>query len=132
MAQSLRLLLVEDDEEMALLMQRRLERAGHQVTRCARADDALQVLAVSTFDLISLDMSLPGGDGLQLLQSLRRAGINTPVIMVTVSDDERLIAEVIRAGALDYVVQDLGLEFLKDLPERISKAVLRRSATLCG
>jgi DNA-binding response OmpR family regulator len=123
MAQPLRLLLVEDDEDMALLMQRRLERAGHQVTRCDSPEDALQVLAVSTFDLISLDMFLPGMDGLELLQSLRRAGINTPVIMVTPADDERLIAEVIRAGALDFVVQDAGREFLKDLPERVSKAV---------
>src|SRR5262245_61726042 len=122
MAQSLRLLLVEDDEDMALLMQITLESAGHQVTRCATADDALQVLAVSTFDLISLDMVLPGGDGLGLLQSLRRVGINTPVIIATVSH-EWLIAEAIRAGAVDFVVQDLGLEFLKDLPERISKAV---------
>jgi two-component system OmpR family response regulator len=123
MAQPLHLLLVEDDDNIAFLMRRSLERAGHQVTRCATAEAALLVLGHSRFDLISLDQILPDMRGLELLQTLRREGVNTPVIMVAPYADESLIAQALRAGALDFVVQDGGLSFLNELPERMSNAV---------
>ena len=122
MAQPLTLLVVDDDDSIALLMCRSLERAGHQVTRCATAEAALLVLSHSRFDLITLDQVLPDMRGLALLQTLRREGDNTPVIMVTGYADESLITQVLRAGALDFVVQDCGLSFLNELPERVSKA----------
>ena len=63
MTDSLRLFLIEDDDDIALLIRSSLERAGHHVTRCRTAADALIVLGHTTFDLVLLDQKLPDMDG---------------------------------------------------------------------
>ncbi len=123
MAESLRLFLVEDEDDIALLMRKSLERAGHHVTSCRTAADALIVLGHSTFDLVLLDQFLPDMSGLDLLQNLNREGISTPVLMVTCHGDAHLAAQVLRAGALDYVVKDPALTFLTELPKRVSESI---------
>src|SRR5262245_59549624 len=125
MSEILRLFLVEDDEDFAYLMRKSLERAGHQVTVCRAAADALIVLASSQFHLVILDQRLPDMPGLQLLHQLNREGITTPVLMVTGYGDEHLATQVLRAGALDYIVKDRALTFLTDLPKRVSESVTR-------
>src|SRR5438552_2920172 len=105
MPDSMRLFLIEDDDDIALLIRKALERAGHQVTRCRTAADALTVLGHnSMFDLVLLDNKLPDMAGLDLLQALGREGIAAPTLMVTAYGDEQLATQVLRAGALDYVV----------------------------
>jgi two-component system cell cycle sensor histidine kinase/response regulator CckA len=125
MSEALRLFLVEDDDDIALLMRKALQRAGHHVTRCRTAADALIVLGHSSFDLVLLDHRLPDMSGLELLQALGREGITTPVLMVTGYGDEQLATQVLRAGALDYVVKDPALTFLTELPKRVSESVTR-------
>jgi PAS domain S-box-containing protein len=129
MSEPLRLFVVEDEDDFSYLMRKTLERAGHQVTVCASAEDALIVLGHSTFDLVILDQVLDrtgseksGGD---LLEALNREGINTPVLMVTQYGDEKLAARVLRAGALDYIVKDRALTFLSELPKRVDESVTR-------
>jgi two-component system cell cycle sensor histidine kinase/response regulator CckA len=125
MTDALRLFLIEDVDDIALLIRRALERAGHQVTRCRTAADALIVLGHSSFDLVLLDQKLPDMNGVELLQALAREGIPVPVLMVTAFGDERLAAQVLRAGALDYVVKDPALTFLTELPKRVNESVTR-------
>src|SRR5881227_3093225 len=108
---ALRLFLIEDDDDIALLIRKSLERAGHHVTRCRTAADALIVLGQSLFDLVLLDQRLPDMAGLDLLRTLSREGIAIPVLMVTGYGDEHLAASVLRAGALDYIVKDPALTF---------------------
>src|SRR4029077_13400064 len=102
-----------------------LERAGHHVTGCRTAADALIVLGHSSYHLVLLDQRLPDMSGLDLLQALSREGITTPVLMVTGYGDEQLATQVLRAGALDYVVKDPALTFLVELPKRVSESVTR-------
>src|ERR1700676_3767927 len=111
MTDSLRLFLIEDEEEIALLIRKSLERAAHHVTRCRTAADALIVLGQSQFDLVILDNLLPDMKGLDLLQTLTREGITVPVLMITGEGrgSEELATSALRAGALDYIVKDLGL-----------------------
>src|ERR1051325_9700103 len=125
MAESLRLFLVEDDDDFAYLMRKSLERAGHQVTVCHTGADALIVLVHANFSLVLLDQKLPDMSGLDLLQALHREGISTPVLMVTGYGDEHLATQVVRAGALDYVVKDRALTFLTDLPKRVHESITR-------
>jgi two-component system cell cycle sensor histidine kinase/response regulator CckA len=125
MTETLRLFLVEDDDDFAYLMRKSLERAGHQVTVCRTAADALIVLGHSEFSLVLLDQRLPDMAGLDLLQTLNREGITTPVLFVTGYGDEHLATQVLRAGALDYVVKDRALTFLADLPKRVHESVTR-------
>ena len=72
MTEVLRLFLIEDDDDIALLIRKSLERVGHQVTRCRTAADALIVLGQTTFDLVLLDNLLPDMSGLDLLHTLAR------------------------------------------------------------
>jgi two-component system cell cycle sensor histidine kinase/response regulator CckA len=125
MSEVLRLFLVEDDEDFAYLMRKSLERAGHHVTVCRTAADALIVLGSTPFNLVILDQRLPDMAGLELLQTINQEGINTPVLMVTGYGDEHLATQVLRAGALDYIVKDRALTFLTDLPKRVMESVTR-------
>ncbi len=125
MTDVLRLFLIEDDPDMALLIRKSLERDRHQVTACRTAADALIVLGHSTFDLVVLDNFLPDMSGLDLLLTLAREGISVPVLIITGLGDEQLAASVLRAGALDYVVKDSQLAFLVELPKRVVESVKR-------
>lgn len=125
MTDKLDLFLIEDDDDVALLMRKCLERAGHKVTRCRSAADALIVLGQTPFDLALLDQRLPDMSGVELLSTLSRENIGVPILMVTAYGDEDLAARVLRAGALDYVVKDASLGFLVDLPKRVGESVVR-------
>jgi PAS domain S-box-containing protein len=125
MTEALRLLLVEDDDDIALMIRKALERAGHQVSRQRTAADALADLAQQTFDLVLLDHYLPDMPGLQMLQAMQQQRIATPALIVTAYGDEQLATRVLHAGALDYVVKDPALAFLVDLPKRVHESVTR-------
>jgi PAS domain S-box-containing protein len=125
MSETLRLFVIEDDDDVALLIRKSLERFGHQVTRCRTAADALIVLGHTSFDLALLDQRLPDMSGVDLLQTLAREGIAVPVLMVTGYGDEQLATRVLRAGALDYIVKDPALTFLAELPKRAAESVMR-------
>jgi PAS domain S-box-containing protein len=125
MSETLRLFVIEDDDHIALLIRKQLERAGHKVATCRTAADALIVLGHETFDLVLLDQVLPDMTGLELLKALAREGITVPVLLVTGHGSTELAAEALRAGALDYVAKDGGLGFLSDLPRRVKEAVAR-------
>jgi PAS domain S-box-containing protein len=122
---SLRLFLIEDEEDIAFVIRKTLERADYVVTRCRTGADALIVLAQTSFDLVLLDYKLPDMTGLDLLRILAREGIAVPVLMVTAWGDEHLATRVLHAGALDYVAKDPALGFLTELPKRIAESVRR-------
>jgi PAS domain S-box-containing protein len=125
MTDTLQLFLIEDDDALALLIRKALERAGHTVTRCRAAADALIVLSHSgPYDLVLLSHRLPDMTGLDLLQALAGEGIGVPCILLA-AGDEQLGTEALRAGALDYVVRDSALIFLAELPKRVTEAVTR-------
>ena len=125
MREPLRLFLVEDDDDVALVLRRHLERAAYHVTRCRLAADALIVLAQNSFDLVLLDQRLPDMEGLELLHRLNREGIAAPVLMITGRDEADLATRALQAGALDYLVKDPGLTFLSELPKRVAESVRR-------
>lgn len=125
MNESLRLFVVEDDDDIGFLMRKSLERAGHTVTVCHAGADALIVLGHSQFDLVLLDQKLPDMSGTDLLEGLSHEGISTPVLMVTGVGDEKLASHVMRAGALDYIAKDRALTFLAELPKRVQESYTR-------
>jgi PAS domain S-box-containing protein len=125
MAEALRLFLIEDDDNIALLIRKSLERVDHHVTRCRTAADALIVLAQCAFDLVLLDQRLPDMSGEELLHTLAREGIAVPVLMVTAWGDEYLATRILQAGALDYIAKDPALTFLGELPKRVAESARR-------
>ncbi len=125
MTDALRLFLIEDDDDVAWLIRTYLERAAHHVTHCRTAADALIVLRQASFDLVLLDQELPDMKGFDLLTLLTGEGIAVPVLMITAYGDQQLAADVLRAGALDYVVKDTALTWLGELPKRVGESVRR-------
>lgn len=125
MNDGLHLLLVEDDDNIALLIRKALEGAGYRVSRCRAGAEALAQLKQQPFDLALLDHYLPDMAGTDLLQALSREQIATPTLMVTAFGDVELATRVLQAGAQDYVVKDPALAFLNELPKRVGEAVTR-------
>jgi two-component system response regulator QseB len=118
-----RLLLVEDDEQLGAGIRKALMRDGDHVDWLTDGAQALNAIRSENFELIILDLQLPGKDGILVLQSMRREGINTPVLIMTARDtvDERVFG--LDSGADDYVVKPVEL---KELRSRV-RALSRRS-----
>jgi PAS domain S-box-containing protein len=102
-----------------------LERAGYKVTVCHSGTDALIVLSQTQFDLVVLDYFLQDMKGSELLHRLQQERIGTPVLMITAYGDQQLAAQVLRDGALDYIVRDQAGAYLAELPDRVIEAVTR-------
>ncbi len=117
------LLLVEDNQDLARGLIANLEFEGHVVSHCARGDEVLSLLKTRNFDLIILDVMLPGTDGLSVLQALRKRQYSSPVLMLTARGQELDKVQALRKGADDYVTKPFGL---MELLARV-EALLRRS-----
>lgn len=119
----MRLLLVEDDEQLGRGIQRALQRDGNQVDWLQDGAQALGAIRREAFELIILDLQLPGEDGISVLTKMRCDSIDTPVLIMTARDtvDERVLG--LDSGADDYVVKPVEL---KELRSRI-RALSRRS-----
>ncbi len=108
MSAPLRILLVDDDLVDRLAVRRAL-RAASVEAEFAEAEDvesALSALVGGGFDCVFLDYQLPGGDGLRVLREARKAGIGTPVVMLTGQRDDVVAVELMKAGASDYLIKD--------------------------
>jgi signal transduction histidine kinase len=99
------ILLVDDDEVDRLAIRRALRAAGMDahVKDAVTVAEALAVLASDTFDCVLLDYNLPGGDGLQVIRTMRENGVRTAVVALTGHGDEQTAVELMKAGAADYV-----------------------------
>jgi DNA-binding response OmpR family regulator len=120
----MKLLVVEDEERMAALLRRGLGEEGHVVDLCSTAEEAFEQGVRVAYDVIVLDWSLPGADGVSLLRRWRDQGLRTPVLMLTARGSSGEKVTGLRAGADDYLVKPFDFEeFLARL-----EALQRRSA----
>jgi two-component system, OmpR family, response regulator len=121
----MKLLLVEDDEKMAHLVQRGLLEEGHLVDVCHRGSDASIQAAAVTYDVIILDWGLPDADGVSVLRGWRDRGLGTPVLMLTARGAVGERVTGLRSGADDYLVKPFDFE---ELLARLD-ALRRRTGT---
>ena len=122
------ILLVEDDPTLRQLVRRNLAAEGFAVDTAATVAEADSALNAAQFDAVLLDLSLPDGDGIEILKRLRQKRDPVPVIAVTARDgvDDRVRG--LNLGADDYVVKPFATE---ELVARM-RAVLRRPAEALG
>jgi len=118
----MRLLVVEDEKRMADLLRKGLEEEGYVVAVAADGRTALEMARASQFELILLDIMLPGMDGFQVAQCLRRGGNRVPILMLTARDATPDIVQGLDLGADDYLTKPFSFEVLL---ARI-RALLRR------
>jgi len=117
----MRVLIVEDDEAIAIPLAKGLEREGLEVDRVESGADALGITARARFDVVLLDLGLPDRDGFDVCRELR-ARSDVPIIVVTARSDEVDRVVGLELGADDYIVKPFGF---RELVARI-RAVARR------
>ncbi|OKH86707.1 response regulator [Thalassospira sp. TSL5-1] len=119
----MRILIVEDNLVLAGKIAAAMRQMEHAVDLVHDGEDALRLVLQETFDLLILDLSLPGMDGLEILKAVRIRKINLPVMILTARGnlDERVAG--LDAGADDYMVKPFELSEL----EARARALLRRN-----
>jgi two-component system OmpR family response regulator len=122
MPMQIRILLVEDDEQIASFVAKGLTQAGSTVCHTATAEEALVQASPDAFDLLIVDIMLPGMDGLTMIEKLRSRHVRTPVIILSAkrSVDDRV--KGLRMGGDDYMTKPFAFS---ELMARI-QAVMRR------
>jgi two-component system response regulator QseB len=119
----MRILVVEDDDLVGSALQTGLRQDGYAVDLVSDADAAEHALRVEHFDLLLLDLGLPGRDGLSLLRDLRRGDACIPVLILTARDGIADRVTGLDAGGDDYIIKPVDLD---ELSARI-RALVRRS-----
>lgn len=117
------ILVVEDDKNTARLMKAVLKHAGYEVFAASNGKEALEITDKQHIDLIVLDIMMPVMDGYEFAEYIRRAGDNTPILMVTAKDLPEEKCKGFLVGTDDYMVKPVNEE---EMLLRI-KALLRRS-----
>lgn len=114
MSERQRILVVDDHEDNLDLLKRRLERRGYWVETASNGPDALERIAHEPFELVILDVMMPGMSGLEVLQAVRarRSSRELPVIMATAKSGSSDVIEALDKGANDYVVKPIDLDVL--------------------
>jgi two-component system alkaline phosphatase synthesis response regulator PhoP len=118
-----RILVVEDELGIALALEDDLTMEGYQVDVACDGPTASKLARQGNYDLILLDVMLPGKDGFEVCRELRRAGLRTPILMLTARAQEAEKVMGLEVGADDYLTKPFGV---RELRARIM-ALLRRS-----
>lgn len=116
-----RVLVVDDDEGLLILMAESLRAEGYDVTTAGSGSEALERLSGLIPDLMLLDLKMQDMDGTVLLRKVRERGVPVPFVVVTGRGDEKVAVETMKEGALDYVMKDTGL--LDLLPSVVRRAL---------
>lgn len=107
-----KVLVVEDSERIASFIVKGLQSHGYQVTHTPNGEDALKLSAAAEFDLVILDIGLPGIDGFAVLEQLRGSGNEVPVIVLTARDSVDNTVASFEGGADDYMSKPFSFEEL--------------------
>ena len=108
----MQILVVEDERRMAELLERTLNEEGHQVVLASDGRAGFEMARSSAFDVIVLDVTLPGMDGLTIARRLREDRNQTPVLMLTARDSPADIVHGLDSGADDYLTKPFPIDVL--------------------
>lgn len=117
----MRILVIEDDPTVGTFVKRGLEEQRYRVDLVDTGDRGEELARSESYDLIILDMRLPGRSGMEVIRSLRSSGIERPVLVLTAQDAIDAKVETLRAGADDYVTKPFALEELLARVEALAR-----------
>ncbi|MDQ7955161.1 MAG: response regulator [Rhodocyclaceae bacterium] len=120
----MRLMIVEDDALLGDALAQGLRQLGHVVDWFRSGDQADAALSTAPFDVVVLDLGLPGNDGMVWLRRWRQAGVKTPLLVLTARDGIEQRVAGLDAGADDYLVKPITID---ELAARL-RALVRRTA----
>jgi two-component system OmpR family response regulator len=124
----MRVLVIEDDEKIASFLERGLTAHGYQVSLAARGDDGLELALTPEVQLVVLDLSLPGLDGLEALTQLRRVHRDKPVLVLTARDALDQKVRALDLGADDYMTKPFALDELLARLRALTRRADQRSS----
>jgi len=113
------ILVIDDEKNIRTTLQQVLESAGYEVATAVNGEDGLSKLSNSEFDLVLLDMKLPGMDGIEVLRKMRENRYETPVAIITAYGTIENAVEAMKLGAVDYLRKPFSGPEIKELAERI-------------
>ncbi len=118
-----RVLYMEDDEGLAQLLKKRLERQGFSVDLAVNGEEGLRMFNPDDHEIIAIDQNMPILDGLEVIKILASYAVIPPIVMVTGTGDERVAVEAMKLGARDYIVKDVDGGYLELLPSVIKQVL---------
>lgn len=118
-----KVLLVDDEELFLTTLAKRLEVRGMQVSTVTRGKDAVEIVTNQAFDLVVLDLSMPGIDGLETLKRIKAKQPDTEIIILTGKGSIRTGIEAMKAGAEDFLQKPINIT---ELVDKISEAKDKR------
>lgn len=124
----MRILVVEDEHRIANAVRQGLEQEGFAVDVCYEGEEGLNSALSEEYDIILLDVMLPGMNGFEICRQIRAEGKHTPILMLTAKDQSRDVVQGLNNGADDYLAKPFSFEVLL---ARIN-ALLRRPQTTLG
>lgn len=104
------ILIVDDEPSICALLSELLEDNGYQCTSVPDGTQAMQLIFSDHYQLVLLDISMPGMSGINILRSLKASGKKMPVIILSGSDADSLVAEAMHLGARDFILKPFDLE----------------------
>lgn len=119
----MRALVIEDDAAVAHFLVKGFREQGWEVQEAADGNEGFSLAIGGPFDVIVLDLLLPGLHGLEVLRRIREEGVGTPVLILTALDEKEQVVKGLDLGADDYLVKPF---FFSELMARV-RAILRRS-----
>lgn len=151
-ASPIRVLLVDDESAIRRALRTPLNELGFQTVEASRGEEALRMVSLESFDVVLLDLQMPGIGGMKTLVRLRELAPRLPILILTVQDSEDLKVEALECGADDYITKPFSVreciarirsavrraqtpERAEDAPVQIGEIEIqpvRRIATKCG
>ncbi|MBI2944468.1 MAG: sigma-54-dependent Fis family transcriptional regulator [Candidatus Wallbacteria bacterium] len=123
-AERIEILIVDDEKSARLGMRRALESAGYDVAEAGDGAEAVKRIREGGVDLVFMDISMPGMDGLTALEVIRGLEGAPPVVMVTAHGSAKVAVGAIKAGAWDYVAKPYDVEEVRTLAKNASEKLL--------
>jgi len=126
------ILIIDDEAGLRQMMARVIQRAGYEVTTAANGKDGLALVSEHVFDLLYLDIRMPGLNGLEVLRTIHEKYPDLPVVLFTAQPDVQSAVEALRRGATDYLLKPLKPQAVIDHTQAIlaSKQEERRKREL--
>ena len=122
---AIRVLLVDDEPSIRRALRTPLNEIGFQTTEASRGEEALRLVQTQTFDVVLLDVNMPGMGGMMTLGRLRSLAPRLPILMLTVVDGEEEKVEALESGADDYITKPFSI---RECVARMRSAVRRAPA----
>lgn len=127
MSETMKVLLVDDEEDFRELLGKRLTKRGLTVSSAGSGAEALRQAEADAFDVVVLDVKMPGMDGLEVLRRLRKIAPDTEVILLTGHANMEVAVQGMDLGAFDYLMKPVAInELLYKIQDAAARRRLRR------